>query len=193
MSLTNGMTGGAIFRGKMRTQAPTSNDSTDKFSVIFQATQSSDIPPEQIPLPEEAPPEILPPTPTEEPRLAQPSLPTAQTENVEKLLRELHKLQRTEAELLKKQELMSQEIKIQIQQSLRALSAEAAQSYDDYLKSITTQRIADARRALERLNVLEEMRKKQLTAGSKFKKLCVGLLIANATLLTAILILLILK
>lgn len=197
MSLTNGMTGGAIFRGKMRTQAPTSNDSTDKFSVIFQATQSSDIPPEQIPLPEEAPPEILPPTPTEEPRLAQPSLPTAQptaqTENVENLLKELHKLQRTEAELLRKQEQLPQEIKIQIQQSLRALSAEAAQSYDDYLKIITAQRIADAGCALERLNVLEEMRKKQLTAGSKFKKLCVGLLIANATLLTAILILLILK
>ena len=197
MSFTNGMTGGAIFKGKMKTAAPTSNDSTDKFSVIFQATQSSDIPPEQIPLPEEAPPEILPPTPTEEPRLAQPSLPTAQptaqTENVEKILKELSKLSRADAELLRKQEQLPQEIKIQIQQSLRALSAEAAQSYDDYLKAITAQRMGDAARALERLNAIEEMRKKQLIFSSRLKKLCVGLLIANASLLTLILIILILK
>lgn len=195
MSLTNGMTGGAIFKGKMKTAAPTSNGSTDKFSVIFQATQSSNIPPEQIPLPEEVPPEILPPIPTEEPRSAQPSQPTAQisAENVEKILKELSKLSRADAELLRKQEQLPQEIKIQIQQSLRALSAEAAQSYDDYLKAITAQRMGDATRALERLNAIEEMRKKQLIFSSRLKKLCVGLLIANATLLTAILILLILK
>ena len=165
MSLTNGMTGGAIFKGKMKTAAPTSNGSTDKFSGIFPPGQSSELPTEQIPLPEEAPPEILPPTPTEAPQAsAQPSQPTAQisAENVEKILKELSKLSRADAELLRKQEQLPQEIKVQIKQSLRALSAEAAQSYDDYLKAITAQRMGDAARALERLNVIEEMRKKQL-------------------------------
>ena len=196
MSLTNGMTGGAIFKGKMKTAAPTSNGSTDKFSGIFPPGQSSELPTEQIPLPTEAPPEILPPTPTEAPQASvQPSQPTAQisAENVEKILKELSKLSRANAELTKKQEQLPQEIEVQIKQSLRALSAEAAQSYDDYLKAITAQRMSDATRALERLNVLEEMRKKQLIFSSRLKKLCVGLLIANASLLTLILIILILK
>ena len=192
MSFTNGMTGGAIFKGKMKTAAPTSNGSTDKFSGIFPPGQSSELPTEQIPLPEEAPPEILPPTPTEAPQAsAQPSQPSA--ENVEKILKELSKLSRADAELLRKQEQLPQEIKVQIKQSLRALSAEAAQSYDDYLKAITAQRIGDATRALERLNAIEEMRKKQLIFSSRLKKLCVGLLIANASLLTLILMILILK
>ena len=196
MSLNNGMTGGAIFKNKMKTETPISNGSTDKFSVIFQATQSSDIPPEQIPLPTEAPPEILPSTPTEAPQAsAQPSQPTAQisAENVEKILKELSKLSRASAELTKKQEQLPQEIEVQIKQSLRALSAEAAQSYDDYLKAITAQRMSDATRALERLNAIEEMRKKELIFSSRLKKLCVGLLIANASLLTLILMILILK
>lgn len=196
MSLTNGMTGGAIFKGKMKTAAPTSNGSTDKFSGIFPPGQSSELPTEQIPLPTEAPPEILPPTPTEAPQAsAQPSQPTAQisAENVEKILKELSKLSRADAELLRKQEQLPQEIEVQIKQSLRALSAEAAQSYDDYLKAITAQRMGDAARALERLNAIEEMRKKQLIFSSRLKKLCVGLLIANASLLTLILIILILK
>ena len=196
MSLTNGMTGGAIFKGKMKTAAPTSNGSTDKFSGIFPPGQNSELPTEQIPLPTEAPPEILPPTPTEVPQASvQPSQPTAQisAENVEKILAELTKLQRTNAELTKKQEQLPREIEQQIQKNLKALSAEAAQSYDDYLKVITAQRMSDATRALERLNAIEEMRKKQLIFSSRLKKLCVGLLIANATLLTAILIFLILK
>ena len=196
MSLTNGMTGGAIFKGKMKTAAPTSNGSTDKFSGIFPPGQSSELPTEQIPLPTEAPPEILPSTPTEAPQAsAQPSQPTAQisAENVEKILKELSKLSRADAELLRKQEQLPQEIEVQIKQSLRALSAEAAQSYDDYLKAITAQRMGDATRALERLNAIEEMRKKQLIFSSRLKKLCVGLLIANASLLTLILIILILK
>ena len=196
MSLTNGMTGGAIFKGKMKTAAPTSNGSTDKFSGIFPPGQSSEPTTEQIPLPEEAPPEILPPTPTEAPQAsAQPSQPTAQisAENIEKILKELSKLSRADAELLRKQEQLPKEIEVQIKQSLRALSAEAAQSYDDYLKAITAQRIGDATRALERLNAIEEMRKKQLIFSSRLKKLCVGLLIANASLLTLILMILILK
>ena len=196
MSFTNGMTGGAIFKGKMKTAAPTSNGSTDKFSGIFPPGQSSELPTEQIPLPTEAPPEILPPTPTEAPQAsAQPSQPTAQisAENVEKILKELSKLSRADAELLRKQEQLPQEIEVQIKQSLRALSAEAAQSYDDYLKAITAQRMGDATRALERLNAIEEMRKKQLIFSSRLKKLCVGLLIANASLLTLILMILILK
>ena len=196
MSFTNGMTGGAIFKGKMKTAAPTSNGSTDKFSGIFPPGQSSELPTEQIPLPTEAPPEILPPTPTEAPQAsAQPSQPTAQisAENVEKILKELSKLSRADAELLRKQEQLPQEIEVQIKQSLRALSAEAAQSYDDYLKAITAQRMGDAARALERLNAIEEMRKKQLIFSSRLKKLCVGLLIANASLLTLILMILILK
>ena len=196
MSLNNGMTGGAIFKGKMKTAAPTSNGSTDKFSATFPPMQTLDMPTEQIPLPTEAPPEILPPTPTEAPQAsAQPSQPTAQisAENVEKILKELSKLSRANAELTKKQEQLPQEIEVQIKQSLRALSAEAAQSYDDYLKAITAQRMGDATRALERLNAIEEMRKKQLIFSSRLKKLCVGLLVANASLLTLILIILILK
>ena len=190
------MTGGAIFKDKMKPTAPTSNGSTDKFSGIFPPGQSSELPTEQIPLPTEAPPEILPPTPTEAPQAsAQPSQPTAQisAENVEKILKELSKLSRADAELLRKQEQLPQEIEVQIKQSLRALSAEAAQSYDDYLKAITAQRMGDATRALERLNAIEEMRKKQLIFSSRLKKLCVGLLIANASLLTLILMILILK
>lgn len=196
MSLTNGMTGGAIFKGKMKTAAPTSNGSTDKFSGIFPPGQSSELPTEQIPLPTEAPPEILPPTQSEAPQASVPPLqPTAQisAENVEKILKELSKLSRANAELTKKQEQLPQEIEVQIKQSLRALSAEAAQSYDDYLKAITAQRMSDATRALERLNAIEEMRKKQLIFSSRLKKLCVGLLVANASLLTLILIILILK
>ena len=177
MSLTNGMTGGAIFKDKMKPAAPTSNDSTDKFSATFQKKQTSTTPTEQIPLPTEAPKQ------------------TAQisSENVEKILAELTKLQRANAELTKKQEQLPREIEQQIQKNLKALSAEAAQSFDNYLKAITAQRIADAERSLERLNELEEIRKKQLLFSSKLKKLCVGLLIANAVLLTAILIILILK
>lgn len=196
MSFTNGMTGGAIFKGKMKTAAPTSNGSTDKFSGIFPPGQSSELPTEQIPLPTEAPPEILPPTQSEAPQASVPPLqPTAQisAENVEKILKELSKLSRANAELTKKQEQLPQEIEVQIKQSLRALSAEAAQSYDDYLKAITAQRMSDATRALERLNAIEEMRKKQLIFSSRLKKLCVGLLVANASLLTLILIILILK
>lgn len=196
MSLTNGMTGGAIFKGKMKTAAPTSNGSTDKFSGIFPPGQSSELPTEQIPLPTEAPPEILPPTQSEAPQASVPPLqPTAQisAENVEKILKELSKLSRANAELTKKQEQLPQEIEVQIKQSLRALSAEAAQSYDDYLKAITAQRMSDATRALERLNAIEEMRKKELIFSSRLKKLCVGLLIANASLLTLILMILILK
>lgn len=185
MSLTNGMTGGAIFKDKMKPTAPTSNDSTDKFSATFQKKQTSTPPTEQIPLPTEAPPESLPQIPTEAPK---PS-----SENVEKILAELMKLQRANAELTKKQEQLPREIEQQIQKNLKALSAEAAQSFDNYLKVITAQRIADAERSLERLNELEEIRKKQLLFSSKLKKLCVGLLIANAVLLTAILIILILK
>lgn len=190
------MTGGAIFKGKMKTAAPTSNGSTDKFSGIFPPGQSSELPTEQIPLPTEAPPEILPPTQSEAPQASVPPLqPTAQisAENVEKILKELSKLSRANAELTKKQEQLPQEIEVQIKQSLRALSAEAAQSYDDYLKAITAQRMSDATRALERLNAIEEMRKKQLIFSSRLKKLCVGLLIANASLLTLILMILILK
>lgn len=196
MSFTNGMTGGAIFKGKMKTAAPTSNGSTDKFSGIFPPGQSSELPTEQIPLPTEAPPEILPPTQSEAPQASVPPLqPTAQisAENVEKILKELSKLSRANAELTKKQEQLPQEIEVQIKQSLRALSAEAAQSYDDYLKAITAQRMSDATRALERLNAIEEMRKKELIFSSRLKKLCVGLLIANASLLTLILMILILK
>lgn len=189
MSLTNGMTGGAIFKDKMKPTAPTSNNSTDKFSATFQKKQTSTPPTEQIPLPTEAPPESLPPTPTKVPK------PSAQSssENVEKILAELTKLQRANAELTKKQEQLPREIEQQIQKNLKALSAEAAQSFDNYLKAITAQRISDAGRSLERLNELEEIRKKQLLFSSKLKKLCVGLLIANAVLLTAILIILILK
>lgn len=196
MSFTNGMTGGAIFKGKMKTAAPTSNGSTDKFSGIFPPGQSSELPTEQIPLPTEAPPEILPPTQSEAPQASVPPLqPTAQisAENVEKILKELSKLSRANAELTKKQEQLPQEIEVQIKQSLRALSAEAAQSYDDYLKAITAQRMSDATRALERLNAIEEMRKKELIFSSRLKKLCVGLLVANASLLTLILMILILK
>ena len=189
MGLTNGMTGGSIFKDRMKPTAPTSNDSTDKYSVTFQKKQTSTPPTEQIPLPTEAPPESLPSTPTEAPKQ------TAQisSENVEKILKELTKLQRADAELTKKQEQLPREIEQQIQKNLKALSAEAAQSFDNYLKAITAQRIADAGRSLEHLNELEEIRKKQLLFSSRLKKICVGLLIANAVLLTAILIILILK
>ena len=88
---------------------------------------------------------------------------------------------------------LPQEIELQIKQNLKALSAEAAQSFDNYLKAITAQRIADAGRSLERLNELEEIRKKQLLFSSRLKKICIGLLIANAVLLTAILMILIFK
>ena len=187
MSLTNGMTGGAIFKDKMKPAAPTSNDSTDKFSATFQKKQTSTPPTEQIPLPTEAPPEILPQTPTEAPKQTLPQ------GNVELIMAELMKLQRMKIEILKKQEQLPREIEQQIQKNLKALSAEAAQSFDNYLKAITAQRIADAGRSLEHLNELEEIRKKQLLFSSRLKKICVGLLIANAVLLTAILIILILK
>lgn len=187
MSLTNGMTGGAIFKDKMKPAAPTSNDSTDKYSVTFQKKQTSDLPTEQRPLPTEAPPESLPQTPTEAPKQTLPQ------GNVELIMAELMKLQRMKIEILKKQEQLPREIEQQIQKNLKALSAEAAQSFDNYLKAITAQRIADAGRSLERLNELEEIRKKQLLFSSRLKKICVGLLIANAVLLTAILIILILK
>lgn len=190
MSLTNGMTGGSIFKDRaQKPTATTSNDSTDKFSATFRKKQTSALPTEQIPLPTEAPPEILPPIQTTTPKQ------TAQnsSENVEKILQEIRNLQRTDAELMKKQEQLPQEIELQIKQSLKALSAEAAQSFDSYLKIITAQRISDAERSLERLNELEEIRKKQLLFSSRLKKICVGLLIANAVLLTAILMILIFK
>ena len=189
MGLTNGMTGGSIFKDKMKPTAPTSNDSTDKYSVTFQKKQTSALPTEQIPLPTEAPPESLPLTPTEAPKQ------TAQisSENAEKILEELMKLQRADAKLMKNQEQLPQEIELQIKQSLKALSAEAAQSFDSYLKTITAQRIADAGRSLERLNALEDIYQSKISFSQKLKKICVGLLIANAVLLTAILIFLILK
>ena len=189
MGLTNGMTGGSIFKDRMKPTAPTSNDSTDKYSVTFQKKQTSTPPTEQIPLPTEAPPESLPSTPTEAPKQ------TAQisSENVEKILKELTKLQRADAELTKKQEQLPREIEQQIQKNLKALSAEAAQSFDNYLKAITAQRIADAGRSLERLNALEDIYQSKISFSQKLKKICVGLLIANAVLLTAILIILILK
>ena len=189
MGLTNGMTGGSIFKDRMKPTAPTSNDSTDKYSVTFQKKQTSDLPTEQIPLPTEAPPESLPPTPTKAPKQ------TAQisSENVEKILKELTKLQRSDAELTKKQEQLPLEIEQQIQKNLKALSAEAAQSFDNYLKAITAQRIADAGRSLERLNALEDIYQSKISFSQKLKKICVGLLIVNAVLLTAILIILILK
>ena len=187
MSLTNGMTGGSIFKDRMKPTAPTSNGSTDKYSVTFQKKQTSTPPTEQRPLPTEAPPEILPQTPTEAPKQTLPQ------GNMELIMAELMKLQRMKIEILKKQEQLPKEIEVQIKQNLKALSAEAAQSFDNYLKAITAQRIADAGRSLERLNELEEIRKKQLLFSSRLKKICVGLLIANAVLLTAILIILILK
>ena len=188
MSLTNGMTGGSIFKDKaQKPTETTSNDSTDKFSATFRKKQTSDLPTEQIPLPTEAPPEILPPTSTEVPKQTLPQ------GNVELIMAELMKLQRMKIELMKKQEQLPQEIELQIKQNLKALSAESAQSFDNYLKVITAQRIADAGRSLERLNELEEIRKKQLLFSSKLKKICVGLLIANAVLLAAILMILIFK
>ena len=188
MSLINGMTGGSIFKDKaQKPTETTSNDSTDKFSATFRKRQTSDLPPEQIPLPTEAPPESLPQTPTEAPKQTLPQ------GNVELIMAELMKLQRMKIEILKKQEQLPREIEQQIQKNLKALSAEAAQSFDNYLKAITAQRIADAGRSLEHLNELEEIRKKQLLFSSRLKKICVGLLIANAVLLTAILIILILK
>ena len=188
MSLTNGMTGGSIFKDKaQKPTETTSNDSTDKFSATFRKKQTSALPTEQIPLPTEAPPEILPLTPTEAPKQTLPQ------GNVELIMAELMKLQRMKIELMKKQEQLPQEIELQIKQNLKALSAEAAQSFDNYLKAITAQRIADAGRSLERLNELEEIRKKQLLFSSRLKKICVGLLISNAVLLTAIFIILILK
>ena len=93
----------------------------------------------------------------------------------------------------KKQEQLPREIEQQIQKNLKALSAEAAQSFDNYLKAITAQRIADAGRSLERLNALEDIYQSKISFSQKLKKICVGLLIANAVLLTAILIFLILK
>ena len=177
MGLTNGMTGGAIFKDRMKPTAPTSNDCTDKFSATFQKKQTSTPPTEQIPLPTEAPKQ------------------TAQisSENIEKILAELTKLQRADAEILKKQEQLPREIEQQIQKNLKALSAEAAQSFDNYLKAITAQRIADAGRSLERLNALEDIYQSKISFSQKLKKICVGLLIANAVLLTAIFIILILK
>ena len=188
MSLTNGMTGGSIFKDKaQKPTETTSNDSTDKFSATFRKKQTSALPTEQIPLPTEAPPEILPLTPTEAPKQTLPQ------GNVELIMAELMKLQRMKIELMKKQEQLPQEIEVQIKKNLKALSAEAAQSFDNYLKAITAQRIADAGRSLERLNELEEIRKKQLLFSSRLKKICIGLLIANAVLLTAILMILIFK
>lgn len=179
MGLTNGMTGGAIFKDKTKAEALTSNDSTDKFSVTFQAKQRSPMPMEQIPLPSEAPTESLPPTPT---------APTLSSENVEKILKELQKLQRADAELMRKQELIPQEIEQQLQASLKSLTAEAAQSYDEYLKTITLQRVKDAEVKLRRLDALGAEYEKRICFSQRLKKACVALLIANASLLTLIIL-----
>ena len=178
MSL-NGITGTSLFSRTAKIDKPTSSGSTDRYSVSFQPTQQK--PTEEAQIPTEAPPESLPQTPA----------PTS--ENVKKILEELQGLQRADAELTKKQEQLPREIEQQIQKNLKALSAEAAQSFDNYLKAITAQRIADAERSLERLNALEDIYQSKISFSQKLKKICVGLLIANAVLLTAILIILILK
>ena len=88
MSL-NGITGTSLFSKVAKTDKNTSNGSTDRYSVSFQPTQQK--PTEEAQIPTEAPTEILPQTPA----------PTPPSENVEKILEELQKLQRADAELLK--------------------------------------------------------------------------------------------
>ena len=175
MSL-NGITGTSLFSRTAKIDKRTSSGSTDRYSVSFQPTPQ--MPTEEAPLPTEAPPEISPQTPA----------PTS--ENVEKILEEL---QRASAELLKKQEQLPTEIEQQISKSLRALSAEAARKYDEHLKAITLQRVNDARRELLRLEELGKEYEKRILFSARLKKICVALLVANATLLAAILLILILK
>lgn len=178
MSL-NGITGTSLFSRTAKIDKRTSSGSTDKYSVSFQPTPQK--PTEEAPTQTEAPPEILPQTPA----------PTS--ENVEKILEELQKIQRADAELLKKQEQLPTEIEQQISKSLRALSAEAARKYDEYLKAITLQRVNDAKRELLRLDELGKEYEKRILFSARLKKICVALLVANATLLAAILLILILK
>ena len=175
MSL-NGITGTSLFSRTAKIDKRTSSGSTDKYSVSFQPTPQK--PTEEAPIATEAPPEISPQTPA----------PTS--ENVEKILEEL---QRASAELLKKQEQLPTEIEQQISKSLRALSAEAARKYDEYLKAITLQRVNDAKRELLRLDELSKEYEKRILFSARLKKICVALLVANATLLAAILMILILK
>ena len=180
MSL-NGITGTSLFSRTAKIDKPTSSGSTDRYSVSFQPTQQK--PTEEAQIPTEAPPERLPQTP----------VPTPPSENVEKILEGLQRLQRADAELLKKQEQLPTEIEQQISKSLRALSAEAARKYDEYLKEITLQRITDAKRELLRLDELGKEYEKRILFSARLKKICVALLVANATLLAAILMILILK
>lgn len=182
MSL-NGITGTSLFSRTAKIDNRTSSGSTDRYSVSFQPTPQ--MPTEEAPLPTEAPPEILTP-PTEN----LPQTPAPTSENVEKILEEL---QRASAELLKKQEQLPTEIEQQISKSLRALSAEAARKYDEHLKAITLQRVNDARRELLRLDELGKEYEKRILFSARLKKICVALLVANATLLVAILMILILK
>lgn len=178
MSL-NGITGTSLFTRTAKIDKPTSNGSTDKYSVSFQPTQQT--PTEEKLLPTEAPPESLPQTPA----------PTS--ENVEKILAILQALQSKDAEILIKQERLPTEIEQQISKSLRALSAEAAQKYDEYLKAITLQRVNDAKRELLRLEELGKEYEKRILFSARLKKICVALLITNVTLLAVILLILILK
>lgn len=178
MSL-NGITGTSLFTRTAKIDKPTSNGSTDKYSVSFQPTQQT--PTEETPLPTEAPPESLPQTPA----------PTS--ENVEKILTILQALQSKDAEILIKQERLPTEIEQQISKSLRTLSAEAAQKYDEYLKAITLQRVNDAKRELLRLEELGKEYEKRILFSARLKKICVALLITNVTLLAVILLILILK
>lgn len=180
MSL-NGITGTSLFTRTAKTDKLTSNGSTDKYSVSFQPTPPK--PTEEIPLPTEAPPESLPQTPA----------PNLTPENVEKILAKLQELQSKDAEILTKQEHLPTEIEQQISKSLRALSAEAAQKYDEYLKAITLQRVNDAKRELLRLEELGKEYEKRILFSARLKKICIALLITNVTLLAVILLILILK
>ena len=178
MSL-NGITGTSLFSRTAKIDKRTSSGSTDRYSVSFQPTPQ--MPTEEAPIATEAPPESLPQT----------SAPTS--ENVEKILATLQEIQSKDAEILTKQEHLPTEIELQISKNLKALTAEAAQKYDEYLKAITLQRVNDARRELLRLDELGKEYEKRILFSTRLKKICVALLVANATLLTAILLILILK
>ena len=180
MSL-NGITGTSLFTKTAKTDKPTSNDSTNKFTVLFQPTPP--MPTEEIPMPVEAPSESLPQIPAL----------TKESENIEKILKELKEIQRENAEILTKQKNLPMEIELQISKNLRILTAEAAQKYDEYLKAITVQRVNDAKRELLRLDELGKEYEKRILFSARLKKICVALLVANATLLVAILMILILK